>query len=105
MSILMMYMKYWFVLLHSYDLKIFMCVCMCVCVCLCFHLDNTIWGLTHTQLETHVCAFSTVVTDALVLNHQAITIHSADLVFLYRPNMYRKQHKKEIKFWKKWPSC
>ena len=86
-----------------------MYVCMYVCVCLCSHLDNTIWGLTHTQMETHVCAFSTVATDALVLNHQVISIHSAVLVFLYRPiqkyYIYRKQHKKEIKFKKKWFSC
>ena len=92
----MMYMKYWFVLITFLWFKDIY-VCLYVCVCVCSHLDNIILGLTHTQLETHVCAFSTVMTDALVLNHQAISIHSTDLVFLYRPiqkyYIYRKQHK------------
>ena len=34
--------------------------------------------LTDKQLETHGYIFSTVATDALVLKHQAISIHSAD---------------------------
>ena len=34
--------------------------------------------LTHKELETHGYALSTVATDALVLKHQAISIHSAD---------------------------
>ena len=33
--------------------------------------------LTHTQLEMHVCVLTTVITDALVLKHQGISIHSA----------------------------
>ena len=34
--------------------------------------------LTHKQLEMHGCMLSTVATDALVLKHQVISIHSAD---------------------------
>ena len=33
--------------------------------------------ITHKQLEAHGCESITVATDALVLNHQAIAIHSA----------------------------
>ena len=32
---------------------------------------------THKQLETHGCILPTVATDTLVLEHQAISIHSA----------------------------
>ena len=35
-------------------------------------------GLTHKQLETHACVLNTVATDALVLKHQVICIHSVD---------------------------
>ena len=34
--------------------------------------------LTHEQLETNVRILSTVATDALVLEHQAISTHSSD---------------------------
>ena len=34
--------------------------------------------LTPKHRETHGCVVSTVATDALVLKHQAISIHSAD---------------------------
>ena len=34
--------------------------------------------LTHKYRETHGCVVSTVATDALVLKHQAISIHNAD---------------------------
>ena len=34
--------------------------------------------LTLKHWETHVCMVSTVATDAPVLKHQAISIHSAD---------------------------
>ena len=38
-----------------------------------------IWSwLTHKHRETHGCVVSTVATDALVLKHQAISIHNAD---------------------------
>ena len=41
--------------------------------------DNSAYkGLTHKQLKMHGCIISTVATDALVLKHQAISIHSAD---------------------------
>ena len=32
--------------------------------------------------ETHGCIVSTVATDALVLKHQAISIHNADFTFI-----------------------
>ena len=35
-------------------------------------------GLTLKHRETHGCVVSTVATDALVLKHQAISIHNAD---------------------------
>ena len=34
--------------------------------------------LTLKHRETHGCVVSTVATDALVLQHQAISIHNAD---------------------------
>ena len=34
------------------------------------------------QLETYGCVFSIVATDALVLEHQGISIHSADEIFI-----------------------
>ena len=39
-------------------------------------------ALTHKQLETHGCELSTAATDALVLKHQAISIHSAEWIFI-----------------------
>ena len=38
--------------------------------------------LTHKQLEMHERTLSTVPTDGLVLKHQAISDHSADLRFI-----------------------
>ena len=35
-------------------------------------------GLTLKHRETHGCVVCTVATDALVLKHQAISIHNAD---------------------------
>ena len=40
--------------------------------------QRTSVDLTRKQLETHGHILSTVATDALVLKHQAISIHSAD---------------------------
>ena len=40
-------------------------------------LVTTVVLLTHKDLETHGCVLSTVATDALVLEHQAIGTHSA----------------------------
>ena len=42
-----------------------------------------VWGIIWVSLtlkhrETHGCVVSTVATDALVLKHQAISIHNAD---------------------------
>ena len=34
--------------------------------------------LTHKQMKMHGCVLSTVATDALVLKHQAISIHIVD---------------------------
>ena len=34
--------------------------------------------LTHKKMEMHGCLLTTVATDALVLKHQAISIHNAD---------------------------
>ena len=40
------------------------------------HIAGTLLTLKHR--ETHGCVVSTVATDALVLKHQAISIHNAD---------------------------
>ena len=39
------------------------------------------WVLTDKHLEMHECILSTVATDALVLKHQAISIHSTDQLY------------------------
>ena len=50
--------------------------------------------LTHKWLKFHVCIVSIVATDALMLKHQAISIHTADgLVFTMNfagPLLYKK---------------
>ena len=38
--------------------------------------------LTHTQMEIHKCILCNIATDVLVLKHQAISIHIADLIFI-----------------------
>ena len=38
--------------------------------------------LTPEHRETHGCVVSAVATDALVLKHQAISIHNADKTFI-----------------------
>ena len=67
--------------------------------------------LTPKHQETHGCVVSTVVTDALVLKHQAISIHNADQMFiLFHQFRIKKLHlwwttlENKITFWKKWPS-
>ena len=40
--------------------------------------SNELGFLTLKHRETHGCVVSTVATDALVLKHQAISIHNAD---------------------------
>ena len=47
-------------------------------------------ALTHKQLKTHWCVLSTVATDTLVLRHQAISIHSADQVFIVLDQLHTK---------------
>ena len=42
-----------------------------------YHLWDGMQPLTHKQLETYGCVLSTAATDALVLKHQATSIHSA----------------------------
>ena len=41
-------------------------------------LADGLFHLTLKHWETHGCIVSTVATDALVLKHQAISIHNAD---------------------------
>ena len=36
----------------------------------------------HEQLETNVCVLSTMATDVMVLKYQAISIHSANKIFI-----------------------
>ena len=45
--------------------------------------------LTHKQLEMHGCVLSTVATDALVLNHQAISTQSADSIVIVLGQFYK----------------
>ena len=46
---------------------------------------------THNELETHGFIISTLATDVLVLKHQDISIHSADLVFILPPNIHTEK--------------
>ena len=64
--------------------------------------------LTLKRRETHGCIVSTVATDALVLKHQAISIHNADKTFIVLDQFYIKPQyirwtasENEITFWKK----
>ena len=66
--------------------------------------------LTSKHGETHGCIVSTVATDALVLKHQAISIHNADLTFIVLDQFHIKiLHKwctrleNKITFWKNEP--
>ena len=69
------------------------------------------WELvTHKQLEMHGCVFNTTATDAVVLRHQASSIHSAEEIFIALVGFHTKIlhiqrtiFEKNI-FWKKWPS-
>ena len=47
-------------------------------VCWCIYSSLRPSELTLKHRETHGCVVSTVATDALVLKHQAISIHNAD---------------------------
>ena len=46
------------------------------------HQNSQEVTLTLKHRETHGCLFNTVATDALVLKHQAISIHSIDKYLL-----------------------
>ena len=46
--------------------------------------------LIHKQLEMHGCVLSTVATDALVLKHQAISIHIADEILILLDQFHAK---------------
>ena len=65
-------------------------------------------SLTHKQLETHWCILSTVATDGLVLQHQAINSHGADQIFIVLDqfltkllHLQWKALENYIKFWEK----
>ena len=45
--------------------------------------------LTHKQLEAHGWEISTMAIDVLVLQHQAISIHSADLIYCTTDDPYK----------------
>ena len=49
-------------------------------------------GLTHKQLQIHGFVLSTVATDALVLKHQAISIHSSKWIFLLLDSSNKKYY-------------
>ena len=70
-------------------------------------LSNHAGHLSPKQVETHGCILRTVVTDAQVLNYQAISTHSAHLIFIVR-NYFDTELlvmgsilENEITFWKK----
>ena len=48
--------------------------------------------LTHEHLEMLVCIISIVATDALVLKHQGISIHTADYYSFYWISCIQKYH-------------
>ena len=55
----------------------------------CTKLSSTWWiCLNPKQLEIHGCVLSAVATDALVLKHQAISIHSVDSIFIVLGQFY-----------------
>ena len=64
--------------------------------------------LTLKHWETYGCVVSTVATDALVLKHQAISIHNVDYTFIVLDQFHIKllhirwtASENEITFWKK----
>ena len=67
-------------------------------------------SLTLKHQETHGYVVSTVATDALVLKHQAISIHNADLTFIVLDQFHIKilhiwctTLENKITFWKNDP--
>ena len=74
-----------------------------------FQLPLDIVCLTSKHRETHACVVSTVVTDALVLKHQAISIHNANQTLIvldqfHIKNIAHTRLENKITLWKKWPS-
>ena len=74
-------------------------------------LINSYHTLTLKHRETHGCVVSTVATDALVLKHQAISIHNTDQAFIVLdqfhikiPHLRWTISRNKITFLKKWPS-
>ena len=61
-------------------------------VCIAFYPCVVLHGkyLTPKYLEMHGCASNTVVTDALVLKHQAIGIHSGDKIIIVLNQLHMK---------------
>ena len=76
----------------------------------CIYASLVLNDLTHKQLEFHTWVLSTVAADGLVLQHQAISTHSADQI-LYWTSVWQKNYnyyeKKTQKIWLKilkiWP--
>ena len=55
-----------------------------------FQCDVNNLTLTYKQLATHGCVHSTLATDALVLKYQAISIHTADYIFIILDKFHAK---------------
>ena len=67
-------------------------------------LIEVMWySLTLKHRETHGCVVSTVVTDALVLKHQVISMHNPDYTFIVL-HIWWTTLENKITFWKIWPS-
>ena len=74
--------------------------------------DTKIFFIVSTPkwLETHGCTISTIATDALLLKHQAISIHRAAQVpivldQLHTNDICRRKHDTILHFEKKIPGC
>ena len=71
-------------------------------------------GFTHKHLGTNGCVFSTLATDTLVLQHQAISINCMDQIYfafdqfhtkiwhLHRKNNFNKIYPSGARLWKIW---
>ena len=55
----------------------------------------TSWS-TYKQIEIPQCIYSIVATDALVPKHQAISIHSAGLIFIVLDQFHTDIHYKQL---------
>ena len=71
---------------------------------LCLTYDKTFCFLIYKHLEMHWCIFSTAVTDALVLKHQAISTPSTYWIFFvldqwssYQNVIFRGQQHNKMK--------